>query len=156
MEGAPLPNAIEWTTPLAKSRLNIYGVIPPELNTWETDFGEILDLDTTGIVLWWHRNPPRKDWSVSVYAPGAQYDYYPDFIIGVNGRSTPGGVLLAETKHAFNTRDSMAKARAEHKAYGRVMMLTLDNDDWWTLQYDISRDKVVEDQRLLSSMMARF
>ena len=50
----------------------------------------------------------------------------------------------------------MAKARAEHKAYGRVMMLPLDNDDWWTLQYDISRDKVVEDQRLLSSVMARF
>lgn len=156
VEGAPLPASIEWSAPLAKSRLNIYGVIPPELNSWETDFAEMLDLDTTGTVLWWHRNPPRKEWSVRVCAPGTQHNYYPDFVIGVRGRSKPDGILLAETKYGINTRDSMAKARADHKDYGHVMMLTREDGDWWTLQYDLSRDKVVQDQRLLLSMFARF
>lgn len=156
VEADALPALGESEHPLAPSRLNIYRTMPSDLNEWEVAFAEMLDLDTTGVIQWWHRNPPRKKWSVNVCAPGTQHDYYPDFVIGVKGRSTPGGVLLAETKYAFNTRDSMAKVRAEHKSYGRVMMLTLDNGDWWTLQYDPSREKVVEDQRLLLSMMVRF
>jgi type III restriction enzyme len=155
-ESEQLPAFIESDEPLAPSRLNLYRTMPTDLNKWETAFAEMLDLDTTGVIQWWHRNQPRKPWSVNVCAPGTQHDYFPDFVIGVKGRSTPGGILLAETKFAFNTKDSMAKARADHKAYGRVMMLTLDNGDWWTLQYDLTREKVMEDQRLLLSMMARF
>jgi superfamily II DNA or RNA helicase len=155
-DAAPLPTVLESPEPLAPSRHNVYGVVPPGLNTWEADFAEMLDLDTTGTVLWWHRNPPRKDWSVRVCAPGTQHDYYPDFVVGVNGRAKSHGILLVETKYAFNTKDSMAKVRADHKAYGRVLMLTREDGDWWTLQYDLSRDKVVQDQRLLLSMLARF
>ena len=116
----------------------------------------MLDLDPSGVVLWWHRNEPRKPWSVAVCAPGVQHDYYPDFVVGVRGRETTDNVLLVETKWAYSTRDSMAKVRAEHSAYGRVMMLTKnEREEWWTLLYDPSRDRVNEDQRLNFGMMLR-
>lgn len=156
-EAEPLPDKILSDVPLRPSRLNVYGVYPADLNTWEVEFAEMLDLDTTGQILWWHRNPPRKPWSVRVCAPGTNHDYYPDFTIGVRGRATPDEVLLAETKFAYNTKDSMAKVRAEHKAYKNVLMLTRDEQNtWWTLQYDLVREKVVEDRRLLLSMLAGF
>ena len=61
-----LPLAINSETPLSGSKLNVYGVMPPELNTWERQFGEYLDADDNGIVLWWHRNLPQKPWSINV------------------------------------------------------------------------------------------
>lgn len=156
-EADPLPDKLVSDVPLRSSRLNVYGVYPSDLNTWEVEFAEMLDLDTTGQILWWHRNPPRKPWSARVCAPGTNHDYYPDFAIGVRGRATPDEVLLAETKFAYNTKDSMAKARAEHKVYKNVLMLTRDEKStWWTLQYDLVREKVVEDRRLLLSMLAGF
>lgn len=155
-DASALPSAVESHDPLTTSRLNIYGIVPADLNSWERDFVEMLDLDTTGTILWWHRNPPRKEWSVRVCAPGTRHDYYPDFVVGVKGRAKPDNILLVETKFGFNTNDSMAKVRADHKAYGRVLMLTREDGDWWTLQYDASRDKVVQDQRLLIGMLARF
>jgi type III restriction enzyme len=156
-DAAPLPETIVSDTPLRPSRRNIYGVMPGDLNTWEIEFAEMLDLDATGQVLWWHRNPPRKPWSVRVCAPGTTHDYYPDFAIGLRGRATPDGVLLAETKFAYNTKDSMAKVRADHKAYKNILMLTRDDQNtWWTLQYDLIREKVVEDRRLHLSMLAGF
>lgn len=39
------------------SKLNVYRVIPPGLNTWEREFGEYLDGHGGDTVLWWHRNP---------------------------------------------------------------------------------------------------
>ena len=51
---------------------------------------------------------------------------------------------------------SETKVRAEHSAYGKVMMLTKnERDEWWTLLYDLSRDRVTEDQRLNLGMMVR-
>jgi hypothetical protein len=61
-----LPEAMENESPLPTSRLNVYRVMPPGLNTWEQPFAELLDRDTQTIVCWWHRNLPHKPWSVQV------------------------------------------------------------------------------------------
>jgi hypothetical protein len=49
-EGLPL--AMENESPLPTSRLNVYGVMPPGLNTWERPFADLLDRDTQKIVRW--------------------------------------------------------------------------------------------------------
>lgn len=59
-----LPEALETDSPLPTSRLNIYGVFPPGLNTWERPFAELLDRDSQSIVKWWHRNLPKEPWGV--------------------------------------------------------------------------------------------
>ena len=41
----------------------------------------------------------------------------------------------------------MAKARTHHKHYAHVHDAPREGVDWWTVQYDLSRDKVVHDQR---------
>ncbi|MEG8026399.1 hypothetical protein QP162_22150, partial [Sphingomonas aurantiaca] len=119
-------------------------MFPAGLNNWERAFAAMLDDDVTNTVLWWHRNEPRKPESVSICAPGTRFNYYPDFVVGVRGRGTDDGVLLVETKHQTNSEDSMAKARAEHARYGRVMMLTrTEAGQWWIVQYDHDREQVV-------------
>ena len=63
--------------------------------------------------------------------------------MGVRGRRSTDGILLVETKHQTNSEGSMAKARAEHVRYGRVMMLTRsDVGQWWIVQYDHDREQV--------------
>ena len=133
-DAADLPLSLVAVGRLKPSSLNIYGVCPPGMNSWETRFAEMLDADTDGIVRWWHRNPDRKPWSASVLVPGFK-GYYPDFAVGVNGRAGDG-ILLVETKREINDPEgrAAAKARVEHPHYGRVMMLWLDdNSGEWHL-----------------------
>jgi type III restriction enzyme len=68
-----------------------------DLNDTERQFAEMLDADTSSTVVWWHRNEPRKPWSVGIVMPGGDR-YFPDFIVGVNDRHNGDGVLLVETK----------------------------------------------------------
>lgn len=139
-----LPGELLSSGPLPRSRLNIYGVMPQGLNNWERAFAAVLDDDVSGTVLWWHRNQPRRPESVSICAPGTRYNYYPDFVVGVRGRESPDGVLLVETKHQTGSEDSMAKARAEHARYGRVMMLTRNEaGQWWIVRYDQDREQAI-------------
>jgi hypothetical protein len=75
-----LPEAMEHESPLPASRLNVYRVMPPDLNTWEKPFAEWLDRDGQKIVRWWHRNLPHKPWSVQVVLDTGK-PFFPDFII---------------------------------------------------------------------------
>lgn len=97
LEAAELPNEIVWPEPLPKSPRNIYGVMPAKPNTWEKPFAELLDYDANNVVTWWHRNEPRQPWSVNVLMPDGR-GFYPDFVIGIEGRKTEEGVLLADPK----------------------------------------------------------
>jgi type III restriction enzyme len=122
----PTEDAIpaEWISdaPLTVSARNIFGVYPPDLNNWERDFAQWLDRDTTGTVLWWHRNPVDQDWSVCVMLENG-HAFYPDFVIGVAGRKSEDAVLLADTKFAFELGQEFPKLLAEHPAYGRTMII---------------------------------
>ena len=57
---APLPEFVELPAGVKKSRLNIYGVMPQDLNGPEHVFADLLDADTSGRVEYWFRNEPRK------------------------------------------------------------------------------------------------
>lgn len=150
-EAEPLPGFVDSAEALLPSFKNIYGVFPSDLNEWEVEFAKLLDNDTSGTVLWWHRNPPRKKYSVAIVRPDGGR-FFPDFLVGVKGRSVgKDGILLIETKHAIGSVDSKIKAVIEHKDYGRALMIHWK--DWhdsknrtaMTVTYDPAKDQNVLD-----------
>lgn len=157
VDAAALPEAIESDEPLPTSRLNIYGVVTPGLNGWETDLVKKLDCDVSGTILWWHRNEPRKPWSIAVTLPGGN-NFYPDFVVGVRDRRKEDGILLVETKEAIGREDALEKAVAEHKLYGRAMMLHWEKETgrWMTVRYDEKADKNVMDSVFRIDLMVSF
>jgi type III restriction enzyme len=142
-EAEEIPATLESDGPLGISRLNVYGRMPMDMDsTWERSFAETLDADSLGVVRWWHRNPPKKDWSVRVVLEDGR-GFYPDFIIGVNGRKKELGALLADPKLMFEMADQLPKAHAEHPSYGRVLILTKQGPQWLTVRYDDTQRRAV-------------
>jgi hypothetical protein len=131
LQAAPLPTSLSSLTPLESSRLNIYGAYPSHMNTWERGFAEFLDADDSQIVQWWHRNEPRKPWSINVLLETGE-GFFPDFILGIKARPTEEGGLLADTKYAYETARELPKLLADHGAYGRVLIITINtgNKKW--------------------------
>lgn len=125
VQTAELPVAIKSPTPLDPAMLNLYRVFPGSMNGWERRFAELIDADVTGTVRWWHRNLPHRPDSVSIVMESGER-YFPDFVVGVNGRPTLDGIALAETKRDFRSVDSLMKNRCRHGEYGQALMLFLD------------------------------
>jgi type III restriction enzyme len=142
-EADDLPSAIISEEHLPTSRFNIYGVMPAGMNSWERAFAHYLDSDTTNFVRWWHRNLPHKPWSVNVLLPEGR-GFFPDFIVSIAGRKKEDGVLLAEPKFALELTREAPKTTAEHRAYGRVLILSLQGGmRWTTVRYDEAMKKPV-------------
>jgi superfamily II DNA or RNA helicase len=161
-EAEPLPGFVESLEPLLPSFKNIHGVFPSDLNEWEVEFAKLLDNDTSGSVLWWHRNPVKKKHSVAIVRPDGGR-FFPDFVVGVKNRSIgKDGILLIETKHAIGSVDSKIKAVIEHKDYGRALMIHWK--DWhdpknrvaMTVTYDPAKDQNVLDAVFRCSAMATY
>lgn len=151
-----LPAALEYDAPLPTSRLNVYRVMPPGLNSWERPFAELLDRDAQNIVRWWHRNPDRKPWSVSVVLDDGR-NFYPDFVIGIEGRKCDDGGLLADPKFAFEITQEQPKTYAEHPVYGRVLILSLQGGaQWMTVRFDERQQKAVLDREFRLSDAAGY
>ena len=145
-----LPPVLVSVAPLATSRLNVYGAIPTGLNLWETAFAEFLDSDTLGLVQWWHRNLPHKGWSVQVVLSDGRA-FFPDFVIGLAGRKTELGALLADPKYAFETTQELPKTNSIHPIYGRVLILSRKGAEWMSVRYDATQKRAVLDKEFLLS-----
>jgi type III restriction enzyme len=153
-----LPPFIEAPDCMVRSRLNVYGVMPQDLNDTERRFAEMLDADITGTVTWWHRNEPRKSWSVGIVMPSGDR-YFPDFIVGLNNSRHGDGVSLVEIKgnHIVNSDDTIEKIKAEHKLYGKPLMLTpQDNGQFWIMRYIESTRRIEQDQVFRVANMAEY
>lgn len=134
-QSSELPVELVSGDPLPPSRHSIYGVLPTLMNSWEVDFARLLDEDETDTIRWWHRNLPHKPWSVAVVRPSGER-YFPDFVVGVEGRRTPDGVALVETKRDVYCDDSVDKARCEHGVYRSVLMVhRLSDRQWVTVRH---------------------
>lgn len=140
----PLPETYVSDEPLPVSPHNIYGIYPDNsMNKWERLFAEFLDRDPNGIVLWWHRNEPRKPWSVNVLRPSGK-GFFPDFIIGINGRRTPEHVLMADPKKFFQMDEEAEKVWASHAEYGKALILIRNESNrWMAATWDDERKKAV-------------
>lgn len=158
VDAALLPEQIEMALNVQRSRRNIYSVMPPDLNEPERKFAELLDADLSGTMLWWHRNEPRKPWSISIVLPQGNR-YFPDFIVGVNGRMRGSGMLLVEIKgeHLLNNDETLEKIAAAHQSYGApVMIKRRDDGSFWIVRYIASRNRVEEDQAFRVENMAQY
>jgi len=146
-----LPGRLSSDSPLPPSAKNVYGRLPPGMNGWEKEFAQWLDKDSSGRLLWWHRNPPNKDYSVRVLLENGR-GFFPDFILGVHGRSTVDHALLADTKFAFELRKELPKLLAEHKDYGPALILSLENNRWFLAGKDASgRPMLTEEFRVVNA-----
>lgn len=78
-------------------------------------------------MVWWHRNPDRKPWSVRLVRGEHGNYFYPDFVVCLEHPiGAPTMTRLIETKES--TKDASRKARRVPKIYGKVMFVTKDND----------------------------
>ncbi len=155
IDAAPLPESIELMPGARTSRLNVYGAIPPDLNSHELAFVEMLDSDLSGTVEWWHRNEPRKPWSIGLILPNG-VQYFPDFAVKVKGRNVGDGLLLAEVKgdHLLNSGDTLDKVLAAHQLYKRpVMLMREDGGRFMTIRQD-ANGKNSPDQIFRVDLMA--
>jgi hypothetical protein len=155
-ETEDLPNewVSEWALPTSPN--NVYGVVPAELNSWERNFAGLLDRDSTNTVRWWHRNIPHKPWSVNVLLPDGR-GFFPDFVIGVDGRRKEDNALLADPKERYDQTTQLPKVLAEHRAYGKVLILYLDaGTRWMTVGYDERAKKADLSREFRLSDMAGF
>ncbi len=157
MDTSALPENIDLPSGTRTSRLNVYGVMPIDLNRDEMAFAEMLDSDLSGTVEWWHRNEPRKPWSIGlILLNGAQY--FPDFVVKVNGRSLGDGLLLVETKgdHLLNSGDTLDKVLAAHQLYKRpVMLMREENGRFMTIRQD-ANGKNAPDQIFRLDLMVTY
>jgi hypothetical protein len=145
-DAVDLPEDICSDTPLRVSRQNVYGVMPDGLNNWEREFGDLLDSDTSGTVLWWHRNPVFRPWSVKLLLADGR-GFYPDFIVGIQNRKTENNGLLADTKYAFEVSKELPKILARHASYGHALILSKNqNERWTTVKFDERANKAVFDR----------
>jgi len=162
IEAAPaasLPEHLTSDEPLEPAKLNVYGVIPAGLTSDEREFALMLDNDTSGGVLWWHRNPRSKPYTVSLVMPELKYDFNPDFVAGIRSRSAEESVLLIEIKGEpyLDNPQTIVKARAVHKVYKRVMMLHWhDRSQWRTVINDDRGERNLLDQTFRFSLMATY
>ena len=153
---ADLPGELSSESGLATSARNVYGIYPEGLNTWERAFAKWLDGDTLGIVRWWHRNLPRLPWSVNVPLPDGR-GFFPDFVVGINGRKTEENALLADPKWGFDRMEEAPKAGVRHPAYGTVLVLYREHDArWLTVRYDAELERARTDREFLLSDAAGF
>ena len=135
---ARLPETVDWPAGCTTALLGNYGVFPPDMNNDESAFAQLLDADMGGTVEWWHRNEPRKPWSVGLVMPDGSH-YYPDFVVKVSGRSRGGGILLVEVKgeYLINSLKNPDKAVASHKLYRQPLMVMKENSGrWMTLRFN--------------------
>lgn len=159
LDAAPLPEAVDLPMGARKSRLNVYGAMPQDLNEPERKFAEMLDADTSGTVEYWFRNEPRKPWSIGIVMPNGDR-YFPDFAVKVAGRTAGDGLLLLETKgnHILNGDDTLDKVVAEHKVYGCPLMLIQDSVSgrFMTVKFFPNTGRNAEDQIFRIENMAGY
>lgn len=94
------------------------------VNQEEREF--ILSMERDDHVVWWHRNPSRKPWSVRIVRSEHRNYFYPDFIVCLEypmGREQETRML--ETKES--TKDASRKAQRTPKIYGKVLFVTRED-----------------------------
>ena len=117
-----LPAELQSDMRLSPALRGSYGVFPPGLNLDELAVAKMLDADDQ--VLWWHRNPSGRADGVGLYRWDEGSGFYPDFIVALRERQTPGGIALLEVKgdHLRGLASEVDKAGAAHPLYGTVFM----------------------------------
>jgi hypothetical protein len=94
------------------------------LNAPERAFVDLVeDPSLADVIRWWHRNPPRKPWSVGLRRSDQGGLHHPDFVVGL----ADGRRRLVETKEDVETIARLRR-RAPLKSYGEEVFLHAGRD----------------------------
>lgn len=155
---AEIPEVIYSEYELPPSRLNVYGVMPKDLNKSEKAFIDLIENDFEAHVIWWMRNAPRRPESIAILMENGS-QYFPDFIVKVKDKKLgKDGILLVEPKgsHILNDENTILKAQSVHREYGKPLMIVQDGDYFMTVEYDSKKEKCYRDRRFRPELMAEY
>ncbi|MBT2748277.1 MULTISPECIES: DEAD/DEAH box helicase family protein [unclassified Lysobacter] len=94
------------------------------VNHEEREFIQSMERDDH--VVWWHRNPSRKPWSVRIVRSEHRNYFYPDFVVCLEfPQGVDPEIRMVETKES--TKDASRKAQRTPKIYGKVLFVTRDD-----------------------------
>ena len=86
--------------------------------------------------------------------------FYPDFVVGVNGRNKEDHILLADPKERIHDPKEAVKAAAKHGTYGNILVLNLDDQggarDWYSVRYDESSERAFREGIFRLDLMRTF
>lgn len=136
---------------LSEADKSAYGVFPHRLNKEELSFAEFLDTDTTGTIKWWMRNPENETWATRLILPSG-HRFFPDFVVGVSGRTTPDTIALIEIKDDGETGRlqsdrNVEKIRVQHREYRNVFWTYRSDGTWIRARYAEGLHKIVPNDR---------
>jgi hypothetical protein len=141
----PIPDPFQDQDGAHPALKGAHGIFPWNMNGPERRFAELVDKDDSGLVLWWLRLPENALWSTNLMLPTGRR-FFPDFAVGVQGRSTPGGIALVEIKDdgmsgRLNSDDNLGKIKVEHREYRNVFWLYEAAGTWERARYipDLNR-----------------
>lgn len=151
-QSEPIPDRHFGPKGLKSAAKSAYGVFPARLNKEERDFAELLDADATGTVKWWMRNPENERWATRLMLPSG-HRFFPDFVVGVAGRSTPDGIALVEIKDdgetgRLHSDRNIEKIRVQHREYRSVFWSFRDDGTWVRAKYASGLHRIVPDDVL--------
>lgn len=123
-----------------------HGVFPTGMNNPERAFAELLDGDTTGTVLWWLRNPHTAPWASRLVLPTGDR-FFPDFAVGVRGRSTTDCVALVEIKDdgadgRLHSDKNVLKMQVQHREYRNVFWAYQTETGFERLTYNDALNRI--------------
>ena len=147
----PVPEQYFGPDGLSAAEKSAYGVFPHRLNKEEQDFAAFLDEDKTGTVKWWMRNPENETWAIRLILPSG-HRFFPDFVVGVSGRTTPDAIALVEIKDDGETGRlqsdrNVQKIRVQHREYRNVFWTYRSDGTWIRAQYAEGLHKIVPKDR---------
>lgn len=146
----PIPTIYQAEENLSEALKSAYGVFPVNLNKEERAFAEYLDADSTGTVKWWLRNPENATWATRIMLPTGKR-FFPDFVVGITNRSTPGAIALVEIKDdgesgRLHSESNLLKIRVQHQEYRNVFWTYRQGDGPWVrARYEESLNRIVGD-----------
>ncbi|MGS4887055.1 DEAD/DEAH box helicase [Roseibium sp. MB-4] len=148
-DAEPIPEDYFGPEGLDVAIKSAYGVFPDRLNKEERALAEMLDEDKSGTVEWWLRNPENARWATRLLLPSGK-NFFPDFVVGVKGRSTPNSIALIEIKDDGETGRlqsdrNLEKIRVQHRKYNKVFWTyRLPVGIWVKAEYSEGLNRIVD------------
>ena len=153
----PVPEQYFGPDGLCEAEKSAYGVFPDRLYKNERAFAELLDGDKTGTVKWWMRNPENETWATRLILPSG-HRFFPDFVVGVSGRTTPDAIALVEIKDDGETGRlqsdrNVEKIRVQHREYRNIFWTYRSDGTWIRACYAEGLQRIIPQDRFDVGMM---
>jgi len=102
-------------------------------------------------VKWWLRNTENAAWATRMVLPSGKR-FFPDFVVGVKGRSCRDGIALVEIKDdgvtgRLQSDSNIEKIRVLHRVYQNVFWTYRSDGIWVRAEYDVGLGRIVARKR---------